>query len=290
MTSYALECKQIADRAAQLARDEGFIARRYSFCGNTRHGATIFDPTTRRELIDAYVDYKSIAFRDAVTDTFLEHVLVPQAYGWLSRWLRRYKNKKADSLDALAAEISESESGELLVIDVQPDIKESRGVLEPILQLAEKSAKVVWVHDTQFANAGDEQALRGWLAEHGASDELLERVVFIPKEYGFARDPLDSGVDPDQIVEALRRLREAGVSDIRDLDGDDAELEGLWWPEQFADDLAAAVRRPTLVGGARHECLHEVRLVLETLGINYEVGPSCAIFGCSAAIETLTIL
>lgn len=287
MTSYALECKQIADRAAQLARDEGFIARRYSFCGNTRHGATIFDPTTRRELIDAYVDYKSNAFRDTVTDTFLEHVLVPQAYGWLSRWLRRYKNKKADSLDALASEISESESGELLVVDVQPDIKESHVALEPILRLAEKSAKVVWVHDTQCANAGDEQALREWLAEYGASDELVERTVFIPKEYGFARDPLDSGVDPDRVVAALRRLREAGVSDIRDLDGDNAELEGLWWPKQFADDLAAAVRRPTLVGGARHECLQEVRLVLEVLDISHAVGPSRAIFEGSGSVSRL---
>lgn len=287
MTSHALECKQIADRAAQLARDEGFIARRYSFDRGTRHGVAVSDPTTRRELIDAFVDYKSIAFRDLDTSTFAGNVLVPQAYDWLRRWLRRYKNKKADSLDALASEISESESGELLVVDVQPDIKESRGVLAPILRLAEKSAKVVWVHDTQFANAGDEQALREWLAEYGASDELVERTVFIPKEYGFARDPLDSGVDPDQIVEALRRLREAGVSDIRDFDGDNAELEGLWWPKQFADDLAAAVRRPTLVGGARHECLQEVQLILDVLDIAYAVGPSYAIFEGSEAMSTL---
>lgn len=77
------------------------------------------------------------------------------------------------------------------------------------------------------------------------------------------------------------------MSDIRDLDGDNAELEGLWWPKQFADDLAAAVRRPTLVGGARHECLQEVRLVLEVLDISYAVGPSRAIFEGSGSVSRL---
>lgn len=75
MTRYALECKQIADRAAQIAREEGFIARRYSFCGNTRNRG-----------------YQTLHY--AKLD--------------MRRILRTYADKRLAKLDGLVAELEES--------------------------------------------------------------------------------------------------------------------------------------------------------------------------------------
>jgi hypothetical protein len=168
-------------------------------------------------------------------------------------------------------------SDTLVVIDVQPDIKLSWPVLPAVLKLAEASHKVAWIYDTQFLEIKEEGDISLWLLENGATDELIDRLQFQPKEYGFLRSAM--GCAPDSlIIKALQLMHRQGMSDSRELEPpilDEDQAIGL--PDELLEFLRS-LRSPVLVGGARNECLAEITRLMDAFNLDYQLGPSQAIY------------
>ncbi len=177
----------------------------------------------------------------------------------------------------------------VLVIDLQPAYALSstssisrylmRDVLA-FLQAQPEDVRIVVVYVNEELSGDTQEDVRGFWAEHGASNELLERCDWVEKSYAFARGWMDNGVSHDDIVEVLRRMRSLRLTDSRDfeagqLEALSAEGSALLDPLFLEPDLEQLLPRLRerswqTCGGGRDECLREVELVLQSANVSYE--------------------
>lgn len=118
--------------------------------------------------------------------------------------------------------------------------------------------------------------------EHGADDELIERLNWVEKPFGFLRGWMDNGIDEDDICAVLQELRKRGSWDSRDLPEDTLEklssdgfaLSSPLFRDEAVDNLLANARRAgghwETCGGGQNECLQEVELVFQSGGVPFE--------------------
>lgn len=108
---------------------------------------------------------------------------------------------------------------------------------------------------------------------------------FFDKGYGFFRDPLDGlDVDVGELAVTVKAMVDSGLRDSRDLTESMFESSPLRDYVEFDDlknypfwdepEIASALERYdgfTLIGGARNECLKELRVLCESRGLDYDV-------------------
>jgi hypothetical protein len=186
----------------------------------------------------------------------------------------------------------------LLVVDVQPMYHQSceHMVDRLVTMLNLETPYTTWYYVSEETGIGDdtEADVCEYLLNYGLSEEAFERITFVPKDYGFLRGWMDTGVDDETIVDTLKLMRQLGLSDSRDLVGH-ATLEN---PEHehiasvITADYSEVLIEPNfnvqplltqscwdVAGGGRYECLKELELYAMSHGIEFSPKDHSLIYG-----------
>jgi hypothetical protein len=191
--------------------------------------------------------------------------------------------------------ISESRSRSVIVVDVQPAYCNGNPDLRKICQ------KIIGFVDQQtgpvlmLVNAEDQgltadtvQDIREFWQDRGFDSSNWSRVNVIDKGYGYLRSWMDLGVAPAVIIKTIRTMYAQRVNSSDLLWGGQSnpnynqmmETElGIDLDSVYNDPIAinwisvAKLKQFSgsyIVGGARHECLREVELLMNAFNINYK--------------------
>ena len=178
----------------------------------------------------------------------------------------------------------------LLVVDLQPAYAGasqgstiSTGLMRAVLAQIEampSSAKVAALYVNEELSGDTLDTVQEFWLEHGASDALLARVLWVEKSYSFLRGWMDNGVAPAEIEAVVRSLRSQGKWDSRDLPQQQLEAlapagaelcDAVFRDEGVESLLAQMLGQPwQTCGGARDECLLEVEIALNSAGVLFE--------------------
>ncbi len=162
----------------------------------------------------------------------------------------------------------------LLVIDVQPEYHQYCHHMVPklIRKLNETHQRVIYYY-VDFKDT--EEDVVAYLLENGLDEDALDKIEFHPKSYGFFRDWMDEGVNKDDIVSAIKVMREEKVphSDMCSLHQE--------WCDEISSGLIYIEDFPPLnendsfevVGGGLGECLSEMIIYLEAHDKDYALNP-----------------
>lgn len=171
----------------------------------------------------------------------------------------------------------------LLIVDVQPAYQRAfrrdlvQNILEHINTVPEDVPVFIVSVTHELSGDTPEDVLAFWM-DAGMDDATYNRVTFIEKGYAFFRGWMDNGVPDDEIVATGKRLVELGLYDSRDLA--EAEL-AISAPSALA--LSDCMFLPTplgldsryrnalwhVCGGGTDECLKEVELWMDVVGIEH---------------------
>jgi hypothetical protein len=140
-----------------------------------------------------------------------------------------------------------------------------------------------------FFNAKDSRgtettiSLKAWLLEVGLLEKTIDKINFIKKDYGWVIDAIEARAEPDSIVyvldymiqEGYKHSKEITPEEIEDMeyDIDEKMMEFLSYGGEiyFPYMMNELKKLPggTIIGGGSVQCLMEIELVLEALGIEY---------------------
>lgn len=173
----------------------------------------------------------------------------------------------------------------ILVVDVQPAYQSAMGgsMLSALMQHLNHTdlpVLAMWVGCGLTSDTVDE--VQDFMIRHGLSEDRVNEVRFIEKDYSSLRPWMDLGVAHDVIVKVASAMIQRNVtsSELLDLEAllDEDELETLPRSDQIhAPDFSGNERllrsfeHLQLCGGGRDECLKEVELYLEASSRNYSV-------------------
>lgn len=186
----------------------------------------------------------------------------------------------------------------LLVVDVQPMYHQSceHMVKRLIDKLNKETPETVWYFVAEETGIGGDTEfdVRDYLANYGLSEEALDGITFVPKDYGFLRGWMDTGIDDETIVDALKLMRQLGLNDSRDLEAHAATAspdhehimdvvigdpsEAVFEP---GFDVKPLLSRPRweVAGGGRYECLKELELYAMSHNIEFNPKDNSLIYG-----------
>lgn len=183
---------------------------------------------------------------------------------------------------------------QLMIIDVQQTFEGSQDLDEKILELSKGYGDIILLQDVISGDGVFPYDMWTEMALAYEEGDFNPRVI--TKEYGFFRNLMDEGFDDELIVDLARFLISKGLRDGRDIQEDlseqdmqeyqkvlkkhgveDIDFESyiLYIPD-LKEDLEEVVSNGVvLVGGGLNECLKEVSLLLDVLGISHSVDMSC---------------
>ncbi len=176
-----------------------------------------------------------------------------------------------------------NESIALLVVDIQPGYSQfiSFSLSSFIDYLNSYKGTINYIFNGPELGYEDEEELIDWLVENGLDYETLDNINFIPKTYGWIRDPMDSGMDEEDIVEVLKHMIKKKYYDSRDIE--EYEIDKLKISEEFKEymnsssfglpDIFEEIKKlpkSLLVGGGENECLLEMELTMNAMNIKYK--------------------
>jgi hypothetical protein len=179
-----------------------------------------------------------------------------------------------------------SSKSTLVVVDVQPsyerlfDVRDYIGLIEDAV---DNYQTIVYLYNGEELGMESEDDISYWLTENGLPEDLLGRINFFEKNYGWFRSVMDDQVDESEIVTALKYMLDHNI-DYLDEDTDEDVFVELNLPElqnsiqsgsilQFPKHLFTYLDKFNdidLAGGAADECLREVELVLTAMGKRYD--------------------
>ena len=127
-----------------------------------------------------------------------------------------------------------------------------------------------------------------WLLEQGVSEEIIDQIDFREKGYAFFRSCIDQGIE-ECLVFTIQYMVKNNITDSRDMTLEHWEELTKLYPNECDDirdflfenedminipDTYFEIRDDRLTncvvtGGGRNECLEEVRLILESLNVDY---------------------
>jgi hypothetical protein len=169
----------------------------------------------------------------------------------------------------------------LIVVDVQPTYEDNVSFnVESLIEHMREYEKVIIFFNGADIGLDNLAAVREYFYSHGMTEDELERAIWCEKSYGFLRGWMDTGVDPNDIVMTLRLLIEKGEYDSRELDEEFFEKhdlptdECLFLPffedqeKHIAVESAVSSSEVDICGGGQNECLLEMELYFEGLGVD----------------------
>jgi len=177
----------------------------------------------------------------------------------------------------------------LIIVDVQPAYaKFSEHMHKALVSYTKKNrfdnTIIFWNDSEYFGWDDDEMKMREHFAELGFTQNFLNKAKFVPKDYAFFRNWMDSGVDNDQIVHVVKYMINNGIFDSRDIEDWDEVYAGTNFSIEEHSDMENNLYIPVwdykilerydnyiLTGGQFAACLAEIRILLEALDKKYEV-------------------
>lgn len=135
----------------------------------------------------------------------------------------------------------------------------------------------------------NESDYKMWLFDNGVEEEKLDTIIFYDKGYAFFRFCMDSGIDEEDIVALVKFMSKHNITDSRDIKESDLWDEFIKEYDkqelrELLEDAGDCINIPDLmdwlernvrggnielIGGGANECLKEVEIALQALGINY---------------------
>lgn len=184
--------------------------------------------------------------------------------------------------------IYESDNRDMVVVDIQPFYHKYHQYITPKLieHINNSTGDILWFHNG--CNVGIEDTVREqkeYLFEHGMDEDRLDDIEFEEKDYAFFRGWMDTGIDEEDILKVGEYMLKRNKNDSRDLDEDD--YESLKYDEDEIEEFMnhsdpliipdinlnrlKRYNNAYLVGGGENECLEEIRLLMEMLGMRYKL-------------------
>ena len=117
-----------------------------------------------------------------------------------------------------------------------------------------------------------------WLVDNELPLEVIDRITFIEKGYGFFRQFMDSYYDDDKLIELVKYMIDNKLNDSRELEDVEKieyfELldtpENIYMPDFDKRDINC-YEGAELIGGGFNECLKELRTYFEALNFKYKL-------------------
>lgn len=180
-------------------------------------------------------------------------------------------------------ELFESAKTNLLVVDVQPAYAHHcQYIIPKVCDLINHSrGKVIILFNGSESSTTEDTLfdVQDYFLENGLDEELLHRIDFVEKEYGFFRCWMDYQVTDRVIIKVIRAMQLRQIHDALDLD-----LTEILTPEEFAElpedtiyfpgfmdiNLLRQLSPFYMIGGGRNECLREIELICNAFNIRYK--------------------
>lgn len=182
----------------------------------------------------------------------------------------------------------------LICVDIQPSYEKYISFLNELLfALNDFEGEILYLFNGPEQGYESEQELKYWLIdrqivlgiidENGENDELIDRINFVEKSYGFLRDVIDEGY-VDETIKLTRYMLKHDINDSRDIDIHimkrfkiDDELKeklihgslALQLPE-FDQRVLMQYDNCTLIGGGENECLLEIEVLMKAMILKYK--------------------
>ena len=198
-------------------------------------------------------------------------------------------NKAMAKLPQPTELITEARGNSVILVDFQPvygeggDYQYNAAIQRAVAYINKKQPQV-----TAFFNGEDLSEDRAndvlWhFMEHGLNEDLAHLFTFKEKIYAWFRNWMDTGVDHALIIKVVRYLVMNELNDSRMIE-DEAWLKLVGEDFEYYDDREMNIYIPEiniatlktlsgslLGGGGKHECLHEMQLLMNAFNIKYKL-------------------
>lgn len=188
----------------------------------------------------------------------------------------------------------------LIVVDIQPEYEsgfefDTFAFTQYLIDMSQ-THDILYLYNGEELGMISEQELKRWLDEEAMFDEHLMKILenkteFYDKGYAYFRSCIDEGFAEEFITDLVSFMWDNGVRDTRDIDKEmwkkyinnvsDLNFrmvdmlrdhnEILYLPELMDKLNDENPNNITMVGGGRSECLKEVEIAMNALGLNYKL-------------------
>ena len=175
-----------------------------------------------------------------------------------------------------------NESTALLVVDIQPAHEQfiNFDIYEFTEYLNSYKGIINYIFNGPDMGYEDENELRDWLIDYGLDFNIADNINFIPKSYGWIREPMDGGADTNEIIKVLKYMMKNKIYDSRNINEEDyinlniseEMIEFIEIGFGLPDIYKQMIKLPKsiLVGGGKTECLLEMEITMDAIGIKYK--------------------
>lgn len=177
--------------------------------------------------------------------------------------------------------LSEGSSTPIICVDIQPayhnylnnriNVYEAMGFMNKC-----KSNILIFYNGDEVGIEDKKYDVEDYFVEYGF--EPKANIKFLEKGYAFFRNWMDNGVSERTIMKVIRKMvieRKNDASDLGDLEeflGDEyedwMEYESFYIPD-IDLGLLKTFKGCYLIGGGEHECLAEIRILMNTFNIKH---------------------
>jgi len=186
-------------------------------------------------------------------------------------------------------ELFEGKNTPVIIVDVQPayDGHGSR-IVEPLMEfLNGQRGPVLAFFNGEDLGLDSKHATMEYFLENGLDEDKLDDIKFREKTYAFFRNWMDAGMEDRDLIKVIRAMvtqrkedtRDFSEEELRKILGDETyddwadtiESDNCYIPHEVKLSELKKLSGGYLVGGARHECLAEIKLLMDAFNIKYKL-------------------
>lgn len=157
----------------------------------------------------------------------------------------------------------------LMIVDIQPAYnKHCLYILGRMKRILKEYKKIVVFYNDEEIGGDSEENLKLYYYDSGIPERTIDRMQFVPKQYGFFRGWMDTGVSDSDIIEVAKKMIKLGKYDSRDIKHNIYNHDCIYIPDIEMNQFKR--RNWDLIGGSITECLYEIELLMDSYKIRHE--------------------
>jgi hypothetical protein len=168
--------------------------------------------------------------------------------------------------------------GKLIIVDIQPEYDNAcRHLMKKFPNYLENynDIMVYYVGDESGISQDTKYDVTNYYMDWGVPEEKIEEMTFDDKGYAFFRGWMDTGVDDDDIIKTVKFMLKNRINDSRDIKEKDlnkindelySNVDSINIPDIDLRRLKS-YNGATIIGGGCDECLAELILMIDALGM-----------------------